>query len=464
MSSGHRQAWPVVPSPRQTRTATWFVRTLQSGLLRGNQQLHKTLNGGNESAIGLGAAGSFVILIQRALQWLGYGRFLKSGIDGKFGDQTRRAVEQFQQEHQLAIDGVVGSQTLEKLDLLVARHEKASAVPSANDDEDFSFRPFILGTLRRSASTATGQARVSPEVALSLLDNMAETKGRLSFLPEKGAVGQCSWFIIEGEPYVGRLEGKTIDLGVTVELPKNALVFKEADLIERMKAKAQSFDAEADYRTHKNIPKDKPLSKRQLEMVEKLRRGKAERLVWNEVGTSIRNHPSQVGVVEYDGVDRGEWSLSKDKPGKTLAVADAKKITIKGGAGSVVDALQNQGHEVDPTLKEASKELIRRSNASAKVRAVFKYGGRILIVVGVVSDGYRIYRAENKLKEVVNVAGGWVGATAAASLFAVWWTPADVAGPVAWIVHGVGTLVAGGIGYFVGSETATYVYELVLEG
>jgi hypothetical protein len=129
----------------------------------------------------------------------------------------------------------------------------------------------------------------------------------------------------------------------------------------------------------------------------------------------------------------------------------------------VVDALQAQGHEVDPTLKEASRELIRRRTASAKVRAVFKYGGRILIVVGVVTDGYRIYRAENKLKEVVNVAGGWVGATAAASLFAAWWTPADVAGPPAWIVHGVGTLLAGGIGYFVGSETATYVYELVLE-
>ena len=44
-----------------------------------------------------------------------------------------------------------------------------------------------------------------------------------------------------------------------------------------------------------------------------------------------------------------------------------------------------------------------------------------------------------------------------------WWTPADAAGPVAWVIHGVGTLVAGGVGYFVGSEATTYIYELIVE-
>lgn len=32
---------------------------------------------------------------------------------------------------------------------------------------------------------------------------------------------------------------------------------------------------------------------------------------------------------------------------------------------------------------------------------------------------------------------------------------------LAWALHGVGTLVAGGIGYWIGSETTRYVYELV---
>jgi preprotein translocase subunit Sss1 len=31
------------------------------------------------------------------------------------------------------------------------------------------------------------------------------------------------------------------------------------------------------------------------------------------------------------------------------------------------------------------------------------------------------------------------------------------------VIHGVGTLLAGGVGYIVGSESVAYVYELVLE-
>jgi hypothetical protein len=136
---------------------------------------------------------------------------------------------------------------------------------------------------------------------------------------------------------------------------------------------------------------------------------------------------------------------------------------VKGGVGSVIDALRNQGYEAEPTIKEAANELIRRKNAVAKVRAVFKYGGRVLIVVGVAMDAYRIYRAENKLKETIKIAGGWAGAGIFATAFATWWTPLDAAGPIAWVLHGVGTLVAGGIGYMVGSESVAYVYELVLE-
>jgi hypothetical protein len=86
-----------------------------------------------------------------------------------------------------------------------------------------------------------------------------------------------------------------------------------------------------------------------------------------------------------------------------------------------------------------------------------------LIVVGVTLDLIKIYRAQDKLKAVVTSAGGWAGATAAGAAFAAYWTPADAAGPWAWAVHGVGTLVAGGVGYWIGSEITRYVYELVAE-
>lgn len=94
---------------------------------------------------------------------------------------------------------------------------------------------------------------------------------------------------------------------------------------------------------------------------------------------------------------------------------------------------------------------------------VLKWGGRLLIVVGLAADVYKIYNAENKVKETVKSAAGWGGALAFSGAFAAWWAPADVAGPGAWVVHGVGTLVAGGIGYFVGSETTEILYELVVE-
>ncbi len=94
---------------------------------------------------------------------------------------------------------------------------------------------------------------------------------------------------------------------------------------------------------------------------------------------------------------------------------------------------------------------------------LFRYGGKILIVVALAQDVCKVYTAQNRTKAVVTSVGGWVGASAAAAAFAAWWPPADVAGPWAWAGHGVGTLVSGGIGYWIGSQTMRTIYELVLE-
>lgn len=67
------------------------------------------------------------------------------------------------------------------------------------------------------------------------------------------------------------------------------------------------------------------------------------------------------------------------------------------------------------------------------------------------------------MKAIVESTGGWTGATASATAFAAWWAPADVAEPWAWAAHGVGTLAAGGVGYWIGSETSRTIYELVAE-
>ena len=39
------------------------------------------------------------------------------------------------------------------------------------------------------------------------------------------------------------------------------------------------------------------------------------------------------------------------------------------------------------------------------------------------------------------------------------WTPADAAGVQAWVGHGVGTVVAGGVGYYVGESIAETIYD-----
>jgi hypothetical protein len=66
-------------------------------------------------------------------------------------------------------------------------------------------------------------------------------------------------------------------------------------------------------------------------------------------------------------------------------------------------------------------------------------------------------------KATLTAVSGWTAATAAGAAFAAYWTPADAAGPWAWAAHGVGTLIAGGIGYWFGSTVTRNIYELVVE-
>lgn len=50
--------------------------------------------------------------VQKALKNAG---FYKGSIDGKIGQQTKKAVESFQRQHNLTADGIVGRRTWEEL-------------------------------------------------------------------------------------------------------------------------------------------------------------------------------------------------------------------------------------------------------------------------------------------------------------------------------------------------------------
>lgn len=73
------------------------------------------VNGNNSQILKKGSSGSAVKELQRQLTDLGYNT---KGIDGIFGFNTEKAVRQFQKDHHLAADGVVGPATNKALSKL----------------------------------------------------------------------------------------------------------------------------------------------------------------------------------------------------------------------------------------------------------------------------------------------------------------------------------------------------------
>lgn len=77
--------------------------------------------GGTPPTIQQGATGSYVITLQDDLNQFGYNLV----ADGNFGPLTRAAVVNFQAQHSLAIDGIVGPQTWQALANAVANAQHA---------------------------------------------------------------------------------------------------------------------------------------------------------------------------------------------------------------------------------------------------------------------------------------------------------------------------------------------------
>jgi peptidoglycan hydrolase-like protein with peptidoglycan-binding domain len=69
----------------------------------------------NHRVLEIGSTGAPVTLVQQALVNLGY-QLPRFGVDGLFGDETRRAVDAFQRDVGLAHDGRVGFRTIDFLD------------------------------------------------------------------------------------------------------------------------------------------------------------------------------------------------------------------------------------------------------------------------------------------------------------------------------------------------------------
>lgn len=84
-------------------------------------------NGSNQGpeeprTLRMGDRGERVKQLQRDLMRLGY-PLERYGADGIFGEETRNAVIQFQKDHGLLVDGIVGPQTLDWISKLLAQAE-----------------------------------------------------------------------------------------------------------------------------------------------------------------------------------------------------------------------------------------------------------------------------------------------------------------------------------------------------
>ena len=312
---------------------------------------------------------------------------------------------------------------------------------------------------KRGDSPATSaNTNVTPEVAIEVLKNLS--KGELPWRPELSENGGSAFFTTEGNPYTGIDPTKNFKIDVELVMPQNKLVFDEQALLQMYnKHKAVcKIEAELEFRRLKNIPSDALFNSKTLKTFNRFHHKFAERLMWNEVGEKVRKSSVKVGEVILK-----DSFFSKQGDGKFAVVADASKIKVKGGIAKLSELVEVRGVKAEPVVVEAAEAMAKKLKWTGRVKTAFRYGGKILMIVGIGQDVYKVYVAVDKVKAVVESAGGWAGASAGASAFAAWWTPADVAGPWAWVVHGVGTLVAGGVGYWVGSGVTRTIYELVIE-
>lgn len=307
-----------------------------------------------------------------------------------------------------------------------------------------------------SSPTRPANTMVTPEIGLAILSNIAD--GKPPFKPELGK-GQASWFVVEGDPYVGPLVGKDVPVRVEIVRPTASVVLGEAELSQMLAEKIAETapEARAEMLRRFGLPDEAALNNRQNKALRKLGRGMAESRMWDEVGRLAGR--TRDGVVEV--VLEPGSQFSRQGPGRFVVVSKPEVIQLKDGLPGLVEAVEAAGAETPAHLRAAADAFATRMKWAGRVRAAFHYGGRVLLVVGVAADAYQVAVAKDKTKALLTSAGGWAGAWAAGSGFAGAFAPADTAGPVAWAIHGVGSLVAGSCGYWLGSESVRYTYELV---
>lgn len=308
------------------------------------------------------------------------------------------------------------------------------------------------------ANVVEGGHGTVASTAVQILETMGE--GRPPFRPDVG-LGGVQWFVTEGAPHVGRGADNPVTIPVEIEAPRGTVEFGEAELTRIFESELDPARqlAEQQYRTRNNLGPNDALNSRARNTIRYNAERMAERQMWTRVGEQVARSESGVGRVTLT-----DSRFSRGGDGTFMLTSRPEAVRVRGGANALVDVIQRTGEPVERPLLEAAEQLATRERWAGRVQGAVRVGGRVLIVVGAVADGYRIYSADDRVRETVKVAGGWAGATAAGGAFASWASPSLATGPWGWLGYGVGTLGAGAIGYFAGESIAEEAYELVVDG
>ena len=356
-----------------------------------------------------------------------------------------------------------------------------------------------------------GNRDLSVGEGFRILQNLSENKPAFEGIGRRGGVTNV-YFVTEGNPTTtGARAPDPIKLNVTIrkDTPTKTLTTAEAEAIYRqveqregervwqelveadkakqLKSQLANWELQNELNRSRGIDVSgrMPPAGNYLPPVEgdpkyaKLLEAKAialKSLTWNEI-SRLYAKAGEVIIIDLKDSFLSETYKGETREfrnGKIAIVPEGLKgaVEVTGGVDALIPQLQKYGNAqiTDPAALEAMLKAARaheiaagRSLAqAAQVRAAFKWGGRVFFVVGATLDGIRIYEAEDKSRVTAKVIGGWAGALIFAEAFAIAWTPADVAGPVAWSGHGAGTLVAGGIGYYVGDSIAETIYDYIV--
>lgn len=333
--------------------------------------------------------------------------------------------------------------------------------PQESSDSKVRVKTGIVRNVK-AANLIRGRTTVKPEVAAEIIKNLANKKP--PFRPELGEVGEVSWFTTEGNPHTGAgpAEGKTVTIEAEISVHPKDLVFREADLVAmRDAALTPQLQAqiEAQVRARKGRLQG-PLNRRMLSQIERDVKRAAEKLMWKEVGRRIRTSATRTGKIVLQSS-----IFSESEDGAFHATAEATKVKINGGVAEIVAQVvrDNPAIQVPESITTAAAEELKRLGQVAKVKTVLRVGGKALLIVGILVDGYAIWQAEDKLRESVRVGGAWATAAAFSGRFAAMFTPGLAAGPWAWVAFGAGTLIAGGVGYWVGSQATMFIYDVIVQ-